>query len=633
MYLVYDDSGKFKIAKCLTENDSSLQIETLGSKRAKIKKNQIVFRFSETPDSSLTEKAQEQAQTLDVPFLWESAPQGEFALEDFANEYYGAGATVLDKLSLLYALHEAPIYFHRKGRGLYKPAPPDILEAALNAQEKKRKREEQIAAWTEQLCAFEVPEDIRAELTGFLISPDKNSMGWKAFEGALERTGLNTEAMLLRLGIYKDELKLFWAQFLGAHFPKGTAQPPQALDSIPELPKSEAVPYSIDNLSTTEIDDALGARHIEGPVYEISVHIAVPALLIKPGSEADKAARKHMSTVYVPGTKIPMQADNIIEAFSLDEGQAKPALSLYTKVNLETGEILESDTRVDQIVVKKNLRLEELEGQVTEEALNNADAELPYAEFFRPLWQMAQHLGARREEIRGKPEENNRFDFNFSLDGAPDDPDARVTISRRKRGAPLDRIVAEYMILANSTWAGQLSDWGLTGVFRSQNSGRVRQSTYPDIHKNIGVSQYAWMTSPLRRYVDLLNQQQMLCGLEHGVSARLVTPYDSRSVDLLGTMAQFETVYNHWRNFQDKMERYWSLRWLQQQELSVVSAEVIREDLAKLEDAPLVVSPPDMPELPRGSKVEFELSNIDLLALRTDAHYVRTLETPEEPSA
>jgi exoribonuclease R len=138
------------------------------------------------------------------------------------------------------------------------------------------------------------------------------------------------------------------------------------------------------------------------------------------------------------------------------------------------------------------------------------------------------HGQARRFGL--KPEQNNRVDFNFYVE------DDVVTVSRRKRGAPLDKIVAELMIFANSTWGKLMHDHGVPGIYRSQGQGvggwaakmQVRMVTHAAPHQGLGVDQYAWSTSPLRRYTDLVNQWQILACAEHGVTAPLVAHFKQK---------------------------------------------------------------------------------------------------------
>ena len=343
--------------------------------------------------------------------------------------------------------------------------------------------------------------------------------------------------------------------------------------------------------------------------------------------------RDSLSTVYMPGDKIPMQPDNVIRAFSLDAGREVPVLSLYVTANPETGEVIESETRLERVVVRENLRHNMLDTQVTEESLSDPAADLPYGHWLRPLWKLAQALSAQRENVRGKPENNSRVEYSFYLDGNPDDPDTPVRLVPRQRNAPLDRMVAEYMILANNLWGGLLNQHGVPGIYRSQQAGRVRMSTQALPHEAIGVPQYAWSTSPLRRYVDLVNQWQLIAAVEHGVSARLVAPFKPRDADLFAIIGAFDAQYAAWAEFQSAMERYWCLRWLKQNHITRTVAHVLREDLIRFANCPLVTRIGGMPELERGTAVEVEILGMDELSLELDCRYVGEVSISASASA
>src|SRR5690606_32711124 len=181
--------------------------------------------------------------------------------------------------------------------------------------------------------------------------------------------------------------------------------------------------------------------------------------------------------------------------------------------------------------------------------------------------------------------------------------DSRIQLVPRRRNAPLDRLVAEYMILANNTWGGLLAEHGLPGIYRSQQAGRVRMSTHALPHEAIGVPQYAWSTSPLRRYVDLINQRQLLAAAEHGVSARLVAPHKPKDADFFAIIGACGARDPRRGDYQSSMERCWCLRWLQQQGLDTLTGSAIRDDLVRLENAPLVTRVAGLPELDRGQRV------------------------------
>ncbi|ARP96621.1 ribonuclease catalytic domain-containing protein [Bordetella genomosp. 13] len=623
MYVFYEDDGSFKAANIMSETDATLQVEAESGKRSKIKRNSTLFTFASPEPASLLAQAAAAAEEIDLQFLWECAPQEEFDTPTLAAEYFGHAPTPVEHAALLMRLHGAPAYFHRRGSGRYRPAPPDILAAALAAIEKKRLQAEQQQRWVDEMAQGRLPEAIAQAADSLLVRPDKNSQAWKALDAACAQLHKTPDRLLLELGAWPSALALHKRRFLAVHFPRGLDFPAVEVPPIArDLPLSDAEIYSVDDVTTTEIDDALSVVELPDGRVRVGVHIAAPGLSVTRDSELDKLARARLSTVYMPGDKIPMQPDSVIQAFSLDAGREVPALSLYVTADPATGEIAESETRLERIVVRENLRHNQLDTQITEEALSDPQADVPYAHWLRPLWRLAQALSARRDEVRGKPENNSRVEYSFYLDGSPDDPDTPVRLVPRQRNAPLDRMVAEYMILANNLWGGLLNQHGVPGIYRSQQAGRVRMSTQSLPHEAIGVPQYAWSTSPLRRYVDLVNQWQLIATVDNGVSARLVAPFKPRDADLFAIIGAFDAQYAAWAEFQSAMERYWCLRWIKQQGLTRAVAHVLRDDLVRLAQAPLVTRVGGLPELERGTAVEIDILGRDELALELDCRYV-----------
>lgn len=625
MYVLYEDSGNFKAEKVFSKADASMQVEAESGRRSKIKTSSVLFHFDSPAPETLLEQAQAMASDLDLDFLWECAPQEDIDAADFAQEYFGHPPSPVEKAALIFALHSAPAYFHRRGKGRYRPAPPDILKAALAAIEKRQKQAQKQQEWTDQLLAGQLPAELADVAPTFIIQPDKNTLEWKAFDAAVTQSATTPEKLLLSLKVWPHPLAMHQYKFLATHFPRGTGFPEFDLPATRrDLPMADVVAYSVDDSSTTEFDDALSATQLTSEIVQVGVHIAVPALAVVRGSALDEIARKRMSTVYVPGDKIPMLPDELVDAYSLNAGKTRPALSLYIQVSLETGQILSSETRLENIQVTENLRHKDLEDSATLEALNDPRIELPYGDWLRPLWQVSRHLARQREQMRGKPENHNRVEYLFELDGSPDDPDTPVRLVPRQRNAPLDLLIAEYMILANNIWGGYLDHHGLPGIYRSQQTGRVRMSTHPLPHETIGVPQYAWSTSPLRRYIDLINQSQIIAAAEHGVSARLVAPFKPKDADLFAIISGFDAQYALWNEHQTAMERYWCLRWLQQQNIRSVQAAVLRDELVRLTTAPFVTRVAGLPELERGQIITLDILAFDELGLELNCRLHET---------
>jgi exoribonuclease-2 len=342
----------------------------------------------------------------------------------------------------------------------------------------------------------------------------------------------------------------------------------------------------------------------------VGVHIAAPALGIAPGSPLDALARERLSTAYMPGRKYTMLPDDVVARFSLDHGSEQPALSLYFDVG-EEGLPRAVHNRVERIAIAANLR------HAQYDVLNDAFAAgratgLPYEEELRELWRVALALEKRRGRPSTAP---TLLDYSFFIDGE------RVRIVPRKRGAPLDKLVSELMILVNSSWGELLAERDVAAIYRVQATGKVRFSVHPEPHEGLGVRCYAWMSSPLRRYVDLVNQWQLVAALQ-GRRA----PFSRSSEGLLSALRAFELTAARYDEHQRAMETYWSLRWLLQEERRELDGVVLRENLVRLDGLPLVLRVGALPEpVGAGTRVRLAVRHIDLLERTADLAYRETL--------
>ena len=222
-------------------------------------------------------------------------------------------------------------------------------------------------------------------------------------------------------------------------------------------------------------------------------------------------------------------------------------------------------------------------------------------------------------------------DYNFAIEGDTADPaSCRVDITERKRGSPLDKLVAELMIVANSTWGGLLAEKGVAAIYRAQTAGKVRMTTSPLPHDGLGVAQYAWSSSPLRRYVDLVNQWQLIAHLSD-LTPNFGGKGTSSSDALFAAMRDFDLTYSAYAEFQRGMERYWCLRWLQQEGINQINATVRREALVKLDHLPMLLRVPSLPELPPGQRVCLSIEGMDELTLDLNCRYQETLNVPVVP--
>ena len=653
MHALFEEAGKFMAGRILSEADTSAQVELDSGKRVKVKAAHILLKFEKPAPAELIAQAQAVADTIELDLAWEFAPEDEFGFADLARDYFSENATLAQQAGALFRLYDAPHYFRRAGKGRFKKASAEILQQALAAIEKKKAVLAQIDDWAAALGRGECPQPIRDQLYKILFKPDKNAPEYKAVVEASRATHMAPLPLLQKAGAIDSAYQFHWKRFLFDNFPKGTGFPALTAPQPPEdLPLATVQAYSIDDSQTTEIDDALSVQGLGSGTVTLGIHIAAPGLAIVPGTPLDQLGRNRLSTVYMPGYKITMLPDEVVQIYTLDEGRANPAVSLYVTINEATLEITATETKLERVPVVANLRHDQLDHIVTEAWLSDPTLQIENTpqrlmelrEQLSFLHRLAQSLKAQREVVRGKPENFNRPDYNFKLvrdsKGEPDGTE-QVQISTRQRGAPLDLIVAEAAIVANSTWGLMLADHGVPGIYRSQASMapgvKVRMGTKALPHAGIGVKAYSWATSPLRRYTDLVNQWQIIACARHGKTAALAAPFKPKDADLFSIISSFDAAYSAYNGYQAGMERFWTLKYVEQNGITELNATVFKEGpggsfLVRADDIPLVFPVLGAQNLPRGARLKVKLGEVDEITLDIHGTVIERLDDPADTS-
>jgi exoribonuclease II len=605
MNVFYEEDGGFKVAHVMSDIVTSLQVESISGKRSKIKSNQVLLKF-ESALGEFMPAAEKLAADIDADFLWEVCGTSEFGCEELAKDYFGHAPSPIESAAAAIKLHASPMYFYKRGKGRYQAAPEENLKAALASIERKKREAERMAAWVTQLKSGVMPEEMRPHLSMLLYKPDRNTLLVKAAEAAVAETQLPLPQLLFNAGAWTDQAnaqhEYHLGKFLADYFPRGVEYQGAVDATAPQdLPIAEITAFSIDDATTTEIDDAFSIKYQTDGEVEIGIHIAAPALFFTSDSALEKLAANRLSTVYFPGQKITMLPPAAVELATLAAGRTCPSISFYARFAAESLDLIATRSAIEQVPIHRNLRIDELEKYFHEESIATGVVDGEYGSELALLHKIARTLGARR----GKNEaDQDKLDYNFDVQ------DGRVAITTRKRGSPIDTVVSEFMIFANSEWGKLLAENNIAAIYRAQQNQKTRMTTEALPHEGLGVAQYAWSSSPLRRYVDLVNQRQLIAHLRSEPP-----PFARRSPELNEIVRKFDVTYDAYADFQRELERFWCFRFLQQEDIKEFDGTTIRDELVRASALPLVVKLDKSPGLPGKTPVRVAVGEIDYWAI------------------
>ena len=300
--------------------------------------------------------------------------------------------------------------------------------------------------------------------------------------------------------------------------------------------------------------------------------------------------------MYFPGGKITMLPEEAVEAATLAAGRRVPVASLYLRFAKGSFEVAATHSCLEWITIASNLRLGELDRRLNAESIAAGRIEGEHGDDLLLLW----HIASSMKALRGAADERtDRPDYTIRV------VDERVSIELRPRGTPVDTVVAELMIHLNATWGKLLADHGVAAMYRNQKGGKTRMEVDPAAHEWLGVTHYAWSSSPLRRFADLANQRQLVSVL------RAEAPAYSRD-ELAEAARDFETAYDAYAEHQRLLERYWTLRYVQQEAIAEREATVIRDELVRIDGLPLVCRTVGLPAgTAPGERVRVQFGEID----------------------
>lgn len=568
----------------------------------KIKLTQKIFdldlALNSTTILEFLQKAKNLAEEIDIELLRELLEEDKsYLLDELATIYFGDNITSLHKTALVFKINSEAVSFHDNEQGKFIKLNDKERDIQIAALKKARSQQEQLNSYYEDFISFKKPNfPEEFNVIKFLTRPDKNSLEYKALILATTELKIPPFELCFKVGLIENIPKFFIDSFIYEN-PIVTNKAMFSLKSFNLPVNLELDVFSIDDSSTTEIDDAFSIQFMDDKQYTVGIHIAAPAL----STELGEMVANNISTVYYPGGKITMLPDEVIKYYSLNENKELPVVSIYFVLNQELG-IDNYYSRLEIVKINKNLRIEELGLNFNQESLGLTKS-YPYERELKLLYEFAKKL----EEKRGKPLVNALVvDYSFKIEND------KITITPRVRGNPIDKLVSELMILANCSWGRMLTNAFIPAVYRVKEVNQpVTMTLTPKGHAGLNVDYYTWSTSPLRRAADYINQKQIISLLKGSKDF-----YTAVHPTLLEVVENFDSKYAKYIAFQDKMELYWSLKYLIQENITELSATIIYKTKAQLEGVPIQIDTLGLIQpKPVGSHLKVKIFNINLLTL------------------
>ena len=562
----------------------------------------------------LQNQISDQQTSIDLEFLWTvlSENPGAKPIDEIANEYFGAEPTHIQISALARALLADSLHFQRNGNEFS----PRTLEEIEQLRELRRKRAEkaawraQVQAWLQQAIAasaeacaatpLAIPPEIEpfvqqctaylmqgqnCEAVNLLSAASSKLNSRELAASILRKTGRfpeDADEFLLVNGIHTG----FTADVRDA----AIALPPYAANGAREDLSSLEI-FSIDDISTREIDDALSLDFLPDGNFRVGIHLANPSCFVHKGDLLDQCAVDRPLSLYLPTTTVTMFPEELgCDAASLNQGLLRPAMSFLVTLSPDA-ELLDWRISASQVKVAHRLtyiRADELLEAKGDDSLTRALAAL-------------RDLAEKRCAIR---EEAGAVSLNR--------PEIKLTVVKGEITAALDdqetpshRLVAEFMILANHLAARYALRNDLPIIYRCQDPPlddvhsvvhydpidfdqqvrkmkRTRLSTYPQPHFGLGLDLYTQVSSPLRRYADMVIQRQIEAHLSGN-------PPPYTQTELFGILDNVEHTASANRSYDREAKKFWLLEYLRRNYLhQPLDATVVRVEgslvLAELND-------------------------------------------------
>ncbi|EDM28339.1 exoribonuclease, VacB/RNB family protein [Lentisphaera araneosa HTCC2155] len=593
----YTDGNQLRLAYVLGIEKKKAKSLIASGRTIPLPLKNVLFSFNEKVSEDdfrlnhpqYEEKIKSLAADVDLGMLWEMLEGEEckvFTLDELCDFYFSELSDYL-KAGLFDVLSQDIVYFKRR-LAEFTIRDQEQVEAILKSREKKRLQEEyeaELGPWVQSV--LESDEDSTVEVPGKfktfvgqlgnLIWLKQSSDASRFLDKLIGKSPLRLKAVefLMKTGqISKDCDEHLVIAGIRPDFSQKLLAMAEELDfdSTGRNDLGEDFYcFSIDDESTSDVDDVLSVEYLENDLFKIGIHIADVSAYIAKASTLDLEAEHRATSIYLPtGTVNMFPAELATHKASLLPGSPKPALSYYATLTSD-GELRSTHIERSLIQVSEKLSYRYCDGVLEgdEEAKEDLKKDLDI------LANLADELILKRQE-KGAITFNRPENKITIVDGVVDITEVRAHSKSRA-------LVGEFMILANNLGAQFCRDNEIPALYRVQEKSdeqvampetydpvsfdaaikcmkKSRMTPYPSDHAGLGLDCYTQFTSPIRRYSDLMMQRQLIAFLE---GRDLVYTED----ELLEIKSKAESRLGEVRDVQRQSENFWLYTYLEQSKI------------------------------------------------------------------
>jgi exoribonuclease-2 len=496
----------------VTERGEKLSISVLGGEQLRVREKDIEVIH---PGPCTLAGLEQDTAAGDVRVTWELLAGTSVPLKDFAELVYGDYTPKTAWAA--YLLLKDGLYFSGDSKAITGRTPAAVEMEAKKRTEKHRDALER-DAFLERLKtgALQLPEDGRFLQDVEALAYGKTGKSRTLKDLDKSETPEEAHKLLLSTGCWTPQVNPHPARF-GLSFASAKCPPgvPPLEEERQDLTRLRS--FAIDNAWSDDPDDAVS---IEGNC--LYVHVADPTASIYPGSPADKEARGRGATLYLPEGASRMLAEEALSSYALGIADRSPALSFKMVLN-QNGAIAETEIVRSWVKVTRLTYAQADQGATAPPDRPPGDpaAGADMAADLKALFAVAEGNEIRRRAAGAVFIDLPEVHITLSTGHVSIEP---ITAYRSAD------MVRECMLLAGegaAQWAlqrrlpfpyvcqeaGDLPDAplpGMAGSYQLRRCMRPRSlSAKPGLHWGLGLDQYTQVTSPLRRYTDLLAHQQI----------------------------------------------------------------------------------------------------------------------------